>query len=94
MEVLRLRVELKLQLLAYTTATVTQIQVTSATYTTAHTKARSLIHRVRPGIKPASSWILVGFVSAVPQQELPESVLYVEILIKISTEKRTVQGLP
>ena len=26
---------------------------------------------MRPGIKPASSWILVGVVSAGPQQELP-----------------------
>ena len=25
---------------------------------------------MRPGIKPASSWILVGFVSATSQQEL------------------------
>ena len=31
----------------------------------------SLTHRVRPGIKPASSWILVGFVSAVLQWEVP-----------------------
>ena len=30
----------------------------------------SLTPRARPGIEPASSWILVGFVSAVPQWEL------------------------
>ena len=29
-----------------------------------------LIHSSRPGIKPASSWILVRFISAEPQQEL------------------------
>ena len=35
----------------------------SLTYTTAHGNALSLTHQVRPGIEPASSWILVGFVS-------------------------------
>ena len=47
------------------------IQAVSATYTRAHSNAGSLTHRVRPGIKPASSWILVGFVSAEPRWELP-----------------------
>ena len=28
---------------------------------------------MRPGIEPASSWILVGFISAEPRQELPLS---------------------
>ena len=28
---------------------------------------------LRPGIKPASSWILVGFVTAKPQRELPKT---------------------
>ena len=37
----------------------------SATYTTAHSKAGSLTHQVRLGIKPKSSWILVGFISSV-----------------------------
>ena len=32
------------------------------TYTTARGSARSLTHWVRPGIKPASLWILVGFI--------------------------------
>ena len=40
------------------------------TKTTAHSNARSLTHWSRPGIKPTSSWILVGFVSAEPGQEL------------------------
>ena len=35
------------------------IRATSATYTSAHSNARSLTHWVRPGIKPASSWIPV-----------------------------------
>ena len=40
------------------------IPATSATYTTAHSNSRSLTHWARLGIKPATSWFLVGFVSA------------------------------
>ena len=47
-----------------------QIQATSATYTTTYSNARSLTHWVRPGIEPASSWMLVRFTSSEPQQEL------------------------
>ena len=47
------------------------VWATSATYTTAHSNTRSLTHWVRLGIQPASSWILVRFVSAEPQWELP-----------------------
>ena len=47
-----------------------QIWAQSATYTTAHGNAGSSTHFVRPGIKPASSWMLVIFVSAEPWQEL------------------------
>ena len=32
----------------------------------------TLTHWARPGIEPASSWILVGFISFAPQWELPE----------------------
>ena len=49
MEVSRLGAELELQLLAYTTA---------------HSNDRSLTHQAGSGIKPMSSWILVGFVTA------------------------------
>ena len=71
MEVLRLGAESELQLLAYTTATATLwIQALSATYTTAHSNARSITHWVRPGIKPESSWMLVRFISTEPWQEL------------------------
>ena len=35
-----------------------------------HSNAGSLTHWVKPGIKPATSWLLVGLVSAVPWQEL------------------------
>ena len=50
-----------------------RIWAASVTYTTARSKAGSLTHWTRPGIKPAStsSWILVGFVTAEPQRELP-----------------------
>ena len=39
------------------------IQGASVTYTMAHVNARSLTHWMRPGIKLASSWILVGFIT-------------------------------
>ena len=38
----------------------------SATCTTAHGNTGSLTHRARPGIKPESSWILVGFPTTEP----------------------------
>ena len=47
-----------------------QIQAASATYVTACSKARSLTHWVRPGIEPAVSWMLVGFVFTAPWREL------------------------
>ena len=39
-----------------------QIQATSVTYTTAHSNTGSLTHWTRPGVKPTSSWTLVGWV--------------------------------
>ena len=73
MEVPRLGVELELQLPAYATAKETwdRIQALSANYTTAHGNARSLTHWVRLGVEPASSGILMGFLTAEPQRELP-----------------------
>ena len=47
-----------------------RIRATSVTYTTAHGKARSLTHWMRPGIEPASSWLLLRFVTTELQQEL------------------------
>ena len=47
-----------------------RIRATSVTYTIAHSKARSLTHWARPGIEPASSWLLVGFITAEPQWKL------------------------
>ena len=51
-----------------------RIAAASATYTTAHGNARSSTLWARSGIKPKSSWTLVGFMTAEPQWELPSSV--------------------
>ena len=40
-----------------------RIRAASATHTTAHGNAGSLTHWARPGIKPLTSWFLVGFVN-------------------------------
>ena len=39
------------------------MRAVSATYTTAHSNARSLTHCARPEIKPTSAWILVRFIN-------------------------------
>ena len=52
----------------------------SATYTTAHGNAGSLTHWARPGIEPASSWMLIRFVSTSPQKEFPYFILFYFIL--------------
>ena len=39
----------------------------------AHGNAGSLTQRARPGMEPAASWFLVGFVSAALRQELPRN---------------------
>ena len=51
-------------------ASLRHIWAASATYTTVHSNVRSLIHWARPGIKPTSSWIPVGFLTTEPRQEL------------------------
>ena len=48
-----------------------RIRAASVTYTAAQGNAGSLTHWARPGIEHTTSWFLVGFVSAVPRQELP-----------------------
>ena len=48
----------------------TGILATSVNYTKSHGNARSLTHWSRPGMEPASSWILVGFVTTDPWREL------------------------
>ena len=49
-----------------------RIRAASVIYTTAHGNDWSLTHWVRPGIKPSSLWILVGFIFGAPQRELPK----------------------
>ena len=46
-----------------------QIQATVAVHTVARGNTRSLTHCEGPGIEPASSWILVRFISAEPRRE-------------------------
>ena len=46
-------------------------ELQSLAYTTAQGNTGSLTHWARPGIKPATPWFLVRFVSAAPQQERP-----------------------
>ena len=69
-DVPRLGVESELQPPAYTRATATpDLHPASATYTTAHGNAGSVIHWARPGIELSSSWVLVRFITAEPQWE-------------------------
>ena len=48
-----------------------QCRILAASATTAHGNAGYLTQWARPGIEPAFSWILVGFIITEPQQELP-----------------------
>ena len=74
MEVPRLEVELELQLLAYTTATATEYLSHIGDLYHIHGHIGSLTQWERPGIKRESSWILAGFVSAEPWQELQKLI--------------------
>ena len=56
--------------------TALRIQAASVTYTMAHGNTRPLTHPARPGIEPASSWILVRFVSTEPWLEVPKNYLF------------------
>ena len=49
-----------------------EIQAASSACTTAPGNARSPTDWARPGIEPTFSWILVKFISAEPQRELPK----------------------
>ena len=53
-----------------------RIWAVSVTYTTAHSNIGSLTHWARPRFKPASSWMLVNFVSTEPQRELQSCLLW------------------
>ena len=77
MEVPRLEVESKLQLLACATAIATQgpshRNTGSATYTITDSNEGSPAHCRRPGFEPSSSWILVRLVSTSAPWELHDS---------------------
>ena len=73
MEVPRLGVESELQLPTYTTATAMPDRALTVNYMAALGNAGSLTHWARPGIKPATSWILVGFIRHWAMKEMPES---------------------
>ena len=49
----------------------------SATYATACSNARSLTHWGRPGIKPASSWTLVGFLTRWTTTGTPKHTIFI-----------------
>ena len=54
-----------------------RIRAESVTYTTAHGNAGSLTHWARLGIQPASSWMLVRFISTEPLWELQGMGLWI-----------------
>ena len=54
----------------------------SVTHTTAHGHARSLTHWASLGIKPTTSWLLVGFFSTEPRQELWDNLLLIHFLLQ------------
>ena len=68
-EVLWLGVESELQFLAYFTATAKQDPSQVCDLHHSSQQHRSITHLARPGIKPTISWLLVGFISTVPQWE-------------------------
>ena len=80
MEVPRLGVKLELQLLAHATATAMPNQSRVCDLHHSSGQGQSPTHWARPGMKPASSSILGGFVSAVPQWELPQKYFLKEML--------------
>ena len=64
------RVEATAAVLIYSHSNARSELCLSVTYTVAQGNAQSLTYWARPGIKPASSWILAAFISAEPQWEV------------------------
>ena len=59
----------------------------AGTYTTAHGNARSPTYQARPGVKPTSSWMLVGFVNHWAMTGTPSPHIYLFIyLFKLLNE--------
>ena len=65
-----------------------RIWATSATYTTAHCNTRSLSHWAKPGIKPATSWFLVGFTNCWATTGTPFFPLLETIFFYYSKKKK------
>ena len=63
-----------------------QIRAASLTCTTAHGNAGPLTHRVRPGIEPASSGILVRFVATEPQWDPLKSLFLILTFFQFSCD--------
>ena len=59
-----------------------QIWAASSNYTPAPSNTGSFTHRARSGIEPASSWMLVRFVSAEPQRGLHGDHFIMDTCIK------------
>ena len=77
-----------------------RIWAASSTCTIAPNNTRSLTHSSRPGIEPASAWILVRFVTAQPQQELlflsfwGTSILFFTVAAPVYIPTNKTQGFP
>ena len=76
MEVPRLGVELEIQLLAYATGTALQDQSHICDLYHSSPQCRILNPLSKAEIKPASSWLLVWYISAAPQWELQYFILF------------------
>ena len=53
----------------------------SATYTTAGGNDRSLTYRERPGIKPTTSWFLVGFINHWATTGTPFWIIFAQMFV-------------
>ena len=73
-----LGVKLELRLPAYATATATPDLSCVC----------DLHHWARPGIKPESSWILVGFVTTEPQWKLPNPPISICGLVSVEDRRK------
>ena len=87
----RLGVESELQLPAYTTAIAMPGPSHVCDLYHTHGNAGSLTHWARPGIKPLSSWILVGLVTAEPWWELLTQNIFNHLFFKWGTKLRKIQ---
>ena len=83
------RGRIRAELPAYTTVTALDL---SRICRTAHSNAGSLTLWARSGIKPSSSWILVGFISTEPRWELPQQFLKLSFFDKYLLDLRSVSG--